>query len=175
MIVNFKFLREYNFQSVLTASSIIYGFAAIAPTLIWFVFRQYEPKLKFISIFCLYGYSLISFIPAVVIILIVFNRLGWKLLITQIVCLLPFQFACWLALFSAAAVSGFLLLKNLAPLIVVHAKQQAALLLGFVVYDLSYTCSPLNIIIFFTPGVFNWRSCFQWSSTSFTKKCASKM
>jgi hypothetical protein len=37
-----------------------------------------------------------------------------------------------LALLAATALSGLLLLKNLAPLIVVHAKQQAALLLGFV-------------------------------------------
>mmetsp|Transcript_20481 Transcript_20481/g.28192 ORF Transcript_20481/g.28192 Transcript_20481/m.28192 type:complete len:235 (-) Transcript_20481:113-817(-) len=105
---------EYNFQSVLTASSLIYGYAAIAPTLIWFVFRQYEPKLKFISIFCLYGYSLIPFLPAVM------------------VCLFPFELGCWLAMLTAAIVSGLLLLKNLAPLIVVHAKNQAALLLAFV-------------------------------------------
>jgi len=58
--------REYNFQSVLTASSLVYGFAGVAPVLIWFVFKQYDATLKFVSVVCLYGYSLTIFIPAVV-------------------------------------------------------------------------------------------------------------
>ena len=58
--------REYNFQSVLTASSLVYGFAGAAPVVIWFVFKQYDATLKFVSVVCLYGYSLTIFIPAVV-------------------------------------------------------------------------------------------------------------
>lgn len=58
--------REYNFQSVLTASSLVYGFAFLAPVAIWFIFKQYEANLKFVNVFCLYGYSLTIFLPAVV-------------------------------------------------------------------------------------------------------------
>ena len=58
--------RAYNFQTVLTASSVIYSYAGIAPAVIWGVFKQYDKNLKFITILCLYGYSLISFIPAIV-------------------------------------------------------------------------------------------------------------
>jgi hypothetical protein len=106
--------REYNFQSILTASSLIYGFATVAPALLWLVFRQYEPKLKFVTLLCLYGYSLLPFLAAAAL------------------CLLPYDSVSWIALLSASIMSGLLLLKSLAPLIVVHAKQQAALLLGFV-------------------------------------------
>eukprot|EP01032_Pedospumella_encystans_P026544 gene26544-29991_t len=56
---------QYDFQSVLTASSLVYGFAAFAPLVIWFVFKQYDATLKFVSVVCLYGYSLTIFIPTV--------------------------------------------------------------------------------------------------------------
>lgn len=59
-------VRQYDFQSVLTASSLVYGFAAFAPLVIWFVFKQYDATLKFVSVVCLYGYSLTIFIPTVV-------------------------------------------------------------------------------------------------------------
>lgn len=57
---------EYNFQSVLSACSLLYGFLFGAPAAIWFVFKQYEPKLKFVTVFCLYGYSMFTFGPALV-------------------------------------------------------------------------------------------------------------
>ena len=62
----FHFIREYDFQSVISASSVIYGFAAFAPLTIWFIFKQFEQGLKFVTIVCLYGYSLLVFIPATV-------------------------------------------------------------------------------------------------------------
>jgi hypothetical protein len=50
-----------------TVASLVYGFAVGAPVGIWFVLRQWEQaKLKLITIACLYGYSLILFIPAAV-------------------------------------------------------------------------------------------------------------
>lgn len=58
--------REYNFQSVLTASSLVYGYAFLAPVAIWFIFKQYDATLKFVPVLCLYGYSLTIFLPAVV-------------------------------------------------------------------------------------------------------------
>jgi hypothetical protein len=59
--------REYDFQSVLTASSVVYGFAAGAPLGIWFALRQLTGlKVAIITTVCLYGYSLTVFIPAVV-------------------------------------------------------------------------------------------------------------
>lgn len=105
---------QYNFQSILTASSVIYSYAGIAPAVIWGVFKQYEKNLKFITILCLYGYSLISFIPAI------------------LLCLIPFWMVSWVALLGAAVISGMFLLKNLAPVIVNNAKNHAAILLGLV-------------------------------------------
>lgn len=105
---------EYNFQSILTASSVVFGFVSICPSLIWFIFRQYEPNLKFITIFCLYGYSMFVFIPAV------------------IISFIPSETLSWVVLISASVASSLFLLRNLAPFVMVHAKKQAALLLGLV-------------------------------------------
>lgn len=58
--------REYDFQSVLTASSLVYGFAFFVPLAIWFVFKQFDPTLQFVAVLCLYGYALTVFLPAVV-------------------------------------------------------------------------------------------------------------
>jgi hypothetical protein len=58
--------RAYDFQSVITSSSLIYGFALGAPSAVWFVFKQYEPNLLLMSTICLYGYSLTIYVPAVV-------------------------------------------------------------------------------------------------------------
>ena len=58
--------REYDFQSVLTASSLVYGYAFCAPVAIWFVFKQFDQNLKFVAVLCLYGYSLSVLLPAVV-------------------------------------------------------------------------------------------------------------
>ena len=58
--------REYDFQSVLTASSVVYGFALGAPAIIWFIFKQYEPNLLLMSTICLYGYGIAVFLPSVV-------------------------------------------------------------------------------------------------------------
>lgn len=58
--------RVYDFQSIVTASSLIFGFAFGAPLAIWFGLKQINLNLKIVTIGCLYGYSLFVFIPATV-------------------------------------------------------------------------------------------------------------
>jgi hypothetical protein len=45
---------------------LVYGFAGGVPLALWFVFRQFEARLRLITAICLYGYSLFIFIPAAV-------------------------------------------------------------------------------------------------------------
>ena len=59
-------LRVYDFQSIVTASSLIFGFVFGAPLAIWFGLKQINLNLKIVTIGCLYGYSLFVFIPATV-------------------------------------------------------------------------------------------------------------
>ena len=103
---------EYDFQSVVTASSLVYTFAAGVPVGVWFIFRQLtDAKLKLITLICLYGYSLLTFIPA------------------TLLCLLPSSLITWLALLAASSLSSLFLLRNLAPVILQHAAAQKQIFL----------------------------------------------
>jgi hypothetical protein len=60
---------QYDFESVVKASSLVYGFALGIPAAIWFLFRQLVEapyQIHLIQALCLYGYSLFVFIPATV-------------------------------------------------------------------------------------------------------------
>ena len=57
---------EYNFESVVTSASIVYGFAAGAPLVMYLILGQYGARFKLISAVCLYGYSLSIYILAAV-------------------------------------------------------------------------------------------------------------
>ena len=56
--------REYDFEAVVSVATLVYGFTAAVPALLWFLFRQLEQPVKFITLLCLYGYALFIFVPA---------------------------------------------------------------------------------------------------------------
>ena len=133
----FHLCRVYDFQSIVKAPSLIYGFAGGAPVGIWFALRQFGATTKLIAIISLYGYSLFVYIPATV-------RLHRFLDVTQIsnsnlttlyhlymqlICVYPSNTLSWLALFSATIASSIFLLRNLAPIIIAQARQQAIILI----------------------------------------------
>lgn len=93
---------------------MIYSFLFCAPALLWLIFRTYEENLKYSSVFCLYGYSLFVFIPAV------------------LLCLLPYNAVTWLVLLAAAGVSTVFLLRNLGPFIVAQVQRQAGIVFTIV-------------------------------------------
>lgn len=106
----------YDFQSFLTLASMVYSFAAGVPAALWFGMRQFNAKFKLITAVCLYGYSLLAFIPAAVV--CVFPSQ-----------LFPFPFS-WFMFLSAGVVSTLFLLRNIAPIVVEHTAQHAVLILG---------------------------------------------
>jgi hypothetical protein len=87
--------RVYNFQSVVSAASLIYSYSGCCPAIIWFLFRQLEAPLSLIMAVCLYGYSLMVFIPAV------------------LLCLIPNELTTWISLLAASVASSLFLLRNL--------------------------------------------------------------
>jgi hypothetical protein len=104
----------YDFQSVLTSGSVIFSYAFAAPAIVWFIFKQYEPKLRFVTVYCVYGYSLFLYIPA------------------ALLCMFPSWTICWLSLLTASGVSAMFLLRNLAPFIVQPSNKQVLVLLAIV-------------------------------------------
>jgi len=107
-------LWEYDFSDVMSASSLIYSYTLLAPLGLWFLFRQYEQGLKFVTVLCLYGYSLTVLLPAV------------------LLCMIPSELICWVSLLLASLSSSIFLLRSLGPLVITQARKQAAVLLGSV-------------------------------------------
>ena len=105
---------QYDFQSIMTASSFVYTYVLITPAVVYAILKQYDKSLKFVSVLCLYGYSLVYFLPG------------------TILCLLPTWEVTWLSLLVSCGLSGYFILKNLAPLVVTHAKQQAVVFISLI-------------------------------------------
>lgn len=106
----------YDFQSFLTLASMVYSFLAGVPLALWFSVRQFNSKFKLSTALCLYGYSLMPFIPAAA--LCIFP--------TQ---LFPFPYA-WLLFLGAGSISILFLLRNLAPTIIESTGDKAFIVLG---------------------------------------------
>jgi len=104
----------YDFQSVVSVATLVFGFAGCVPVSIWFVLRQLDAKVKLINIICLYGYALFIYIPA------------------SVVCLAPSAMVSWTVLLLATVQSSVFLLRNLGPLFVSQARQQAPIFLAAV-------------------------------------------
>jgi ABC-type dipeptide/oligopeptide/nickel transport system permease component len=129
----------YDFQSIVKAPSLIYGFAGGAPVGIWFALRQFGAPTKLISIISLYGYSLFVYIPATVRLhsfpefitsLISSATLTtYYNLFMQLICVYPSNTLSWLSLTLATMASSIFLLRNLAPIIIAQARQQAVILI----------------------------------------------
>jgi hypothetical protein len=119
----------YDFQSIVTAASLIYGFAFGAPAAVWVALRQYDPKFRLITITCLYGYSMFVFIP-------------WSF-----VCLQPFSILSWFTLLLAFACSGLLLARNLAPNILEITGNHGPSILGIIAF--AQFCFSLSLKFFF--------------------------
>jgi len=79
---------EYDLQSMVNAASVVYGYAGLSPVLAYLGLGQLGVEVKFITLICLYGYSLCVFIMA------------------SLVCLTPSNTAIWLALLGAGAWSS---------------------------------------------------------------------
>eukprot|EP01035_Chromulina_nebulosa_P017761 gene17761-23361_t len=102
----------YDFQSIISASSLIYGFASFVPFLVWIILKQYDGNVKLITMICVYGYSLFMFIPA------------------SLLCLFPSEVVSWLILLVTAGLSSLFILRSLGPLIIASVKQDSIMLLG---------------------------------------------
>lgn len=87
---------DYDINRLLRATSILYSFSILLPFLLFFVFRIVGViSISMVEMICLYGYSLVPYLPAT-----------W-------ICIAPYDWARWLSLGMATVVSGMLVLRNL--------------------------------------------------------------
>ena len=69
------------FQSfVPVAGSILYSFGFGFPLVLWLCFKFFKINMKYMTLICLYGYSLTCFVPVLIICAFGFNWLQWLVL-----------------------------------------------------------------------------------------------
>lgn len=91
---------EYDISHLTKAFTIVFFFSFGVPFFLYIMFSCINVDLGFTDLNCIYGYSLVPFIPV------------------TILCMLPFVLFEWLILALATAWSGLLVLRNVAgPLI----------------------------------------------------------
>lgn len=56
----------YDFTHVTYACAVVYGYVAGLPTVMWLGFKYLGAPISLLTLLCLYGYSMVPFIPAAV-------------------------------------------------------------------------------------------------------------
>jgi len=86
---------DYDINQLLHAMWILYSFSIGLPTLLYFVLRLVGVNnLSLADLVCLYGYSLVPYLPV-----------AW-------LCIVPYSWVQWLVLSVATVLSGMLVLRN---------------------------------------------------------------
>jgi len=95
---------DYDINHLLHASSILFSFAFGLPVILWLTTTccMSMPALHLVEWLCLYGYSLVPYMPAVVLSVI------------------PFSIVAWITLGVATGASCLLVIRNVAPVLIAY-------------------------------------------------------
>ena len=90
---------DYDINHLLHAASILLSYSFVLPTILWMTTTccMSMNALQLVEWICLYGYSLVPYMPAVVLSVI------------------PFGIVAWITLGAATAVSCLLVIRNVSP------------------------------------------------------------
>lgn len=96
----------YDFTLVTAAMAVAYGYVVGVPAVIWLGMKYLGVPISLTTLWCLYGYSMVPFIPA------------------AMLCTTPWEIMDWAALAAAFGLSIAVLLRNVWTLIEQHAQPQ---------------------------------------------------
>jgi len=105
----------YKIDHLVKAMWVLYSFAVGLPTALSIAFRCFNIELGFVDVYALYGYSMVSFLPAV------------------LICSIPNHLIIWVVLAAATAVSLIFILRNLIGPIMeveIHRRGQGKAIAG---------------------------------------------
>lgn len=116
---------EYDITHLANAVVLLFSFVMVLPTFFYFVLKFVGVNLLWADLVCLYGYSLVPYLPA------------------TFLCLLPYTFLEWILLLSATVISVLLILRNISsPLLRSsdsHARSYAsAVLMAVMLFHLAF-------------------------------------
>ena len=84
----------YDFSLLTLAGSVVYLYVTLLPMLFWMLLRYWEASKKLVDVLCIYGYTLVIFIPI------------------SILCVVPSNILRWLLVLIGGLVSAVFLLSN---------------------------------------------------------------
>lgn len=86
---------DYDINQLLHATWILYSFSFVLPMVLYLIFRLMGiMSFSLVDLICLYGYSLVAYIP------------------TTFICIAPVSWLQWLSLCISTVISGMLVLRN---------------------------------------------------------------
>merc|ERR1719203_211549 len=85
---------EYDVAHIGRAMGIIYSFIFVLPTVLFFAFNCLSISIPLVDLMCLYGYSLVPYLPA------------------SLLCAIPLNFSIWIVLVAATGISMIFVLRN---------------------------------------------------------------
>lgn len=107
---------QYDFNLLTMASFIIYGYVILAPILSWLLGMYVQVPLSLAQLVCLFGYSLLIFIPC------------------SIFCVVPLDFVDWISIAVAFAWSTLFITNNLWPTFKQHSAPKAVPCLAVIAF-----------------------------------------
>lgn len=102
------------------AGVLVFSYVSVVPLVLWSAFKYYSISIGLAQLLCLYGYAVLTFIPAAVRVVVRFSllfshhQLEYHLP-SQLSCLFGLSILDWLALLAAVGISTKLLVDNTLP------------------------------------------------------------
>lgn len=106
---------EYDVNHIARSMSVLYSFVFILPVLLYFAFQCAGVSIPCLDMVCLYGYSLVPFLPA------------------TILCTIPSDIIIWLSLVVATCISLNLVVKNvIGPILSGGGRKEGPVLMSVI-------------------------------------------
>jgi hypothetical protein len=122
---------DYDMRSLVTCSSLVFGFVSVVPFLLWIGLQQVEVPVTLPQLVCIYGYGQTPYI------------------IAAVVCAIPSPAVAWLAMMCACVASTIFLLRALVPSVLQAEKQSAAMMTIAILAAIQATYSLLLKLLFY--------------------------
>lgn len=85
----------FEFELIGAATSLIYFIGFVGPLALWGMLKYAHSEVEYSKVFCLYGYSLVTFIPV------------------TLLCIIPVAIMRWILIAYGVAATAYFLVKNM--------------------------------------------------------------
>ncbi|EFJ53065.1 hypothetical protein VOLCADRAFT_102690 [Volvox carteri f. nagariensis] len=118
-----------DYTKLATSAAIFYGYIFIVGLVLFFIVKWFKGELRLANVFCIYGYCMTIYIPV------------------SIACIVPYDWARWVMVMTATALSAGFLFMNFRATIYSAAPARAVLVLLLIV--LAHIALGLGLKLYF--------------------------